>query len=103
MKSTDLTSSRYSHSGEGKTEFDGRFLKFYKKNPILPADDDMLFVVTPEYENLPDLISFKFYGTERYMWVILLRNNIANPLLDITTGKRLFIPSQTRLNSEILL
>lgn len=42
---------------------------------------------------MPDLISFKMYGTEKYWWVICVVNNIQNPLTGITEGMTLKIPS----------
>ena len=96
--------SRYNHADGGRTASTGRFLDFYERKSIDPSDDDILFVIPPNLANRPDLIANKFYGNTRYMWVILMRNLdvIENPLTDMYSGKTIFIPSETRLQSEIL-
>jgi len=94
--------SRYAHAAGGATESNGRFLQFYERQVIEEADDDEPFAISPEFENRPDLIANKFYGQSNLKWVIMLRNNILNPLTDLTVGKVLMIPSKVRLNSEIL-
>ena len=95
--------SRYAHATNGQTPSNGRFLGFYERQVINPASDDILWVVTGPFENRPDLIANKYYGNPRLMWVILLRNSdIENPLTDLYTGRTIFIPSKTRLQSEIL-
>jgi len=55
---------------------------------------------TPSYYRLnshdsgqPDFISKKMYNTERYWWIICLVNKIENPLVDLTEGLILTIPS----------
>lgn len=47
-----------------------------------------------EYEEArPDLISYKFYSTAKYWWILLLVNNIENVFEGIKTGTILQIPS----------
>lgn len=41
----------------------------------------------------PDLISYKAYGTVQYWWVIMLVNGVQNPLVDLTVGMLLKVPS----------
>jgi len=41
----------------------------------------------------PDMISYKNYGTVRYWWLICYVNEIEDPLLSITVGQLLRIPS----------
>ena len=94
--------SRYNHSEGGQTESHGRFLGFYEKQTIEEAADDTLFVISHSMENRPDLIANKFYGEPRYMWIILMRNNINNPLTDLLAGNTIYIPSITRVRSNIL-
>jgi hypothetical protein len=42
----------------------------------------------------PDLISYRYYGTVRFWWIIMLVNGIDNPLTGITVGDILTIPSK---------
>jgi hypothetical protein len=58
---------------------------------------DFYWVVEPGFEHRMDLISFKFYGTARYDWVLEQINNIKDPIRDITTGTRLKIFSEDHM------
>lgn len=40
----------------------------------------------------PDLISWKCYGTVEFWWIIMVVNNIENPLTDLSEGQVLTIP-----------
>lgn len=42
----------------------------------------------------PFLISYKHYGTVNFWWIIMLVNNINNPLVDLEVGQTLKIPSK---------
>jgi hypothetical protein len=53
-------------------------------------------------EGRPDKIANLFYSDPRYMWVVLMRNNIDDPFTELLAGNRIFLPSLTRLFSEIL-
>jgi len=42
----------------------------------------------------PYLISQRFYGSPSFWWLILLVNDISNPLCDMEVGELLMIPSR---------
>ena len=42
----------------------------------------------------PDMISYMSYGTPHLWWVIMLVNEIENPLVDLEVGQLLIIPSK---------
>ena len=46
-------------------------------------------------------ISYKYYGTTRLWWTILIANNIINPFTDVKTGTRIKILKKEVI-SEIL-
>lgn len=98
----DDPKSRYRNSKEGPVELKGRSLGFYERKNIEAANDDTVFTIPIAMENRPDMISQHFYSTPKYMWVILIRNNIENPLVDLPAGKRISVPSVNRLYGEIL-
>jgi hypothetical protein len=102
QSSTELKKSRYSNALGEPTTSTGRFLDFYERAPIKKAEDDIIYTIPLTMEGRPDLISNLFYSTPRYMWVILIRNNIDDPFTELLAGGRIFIPSITRLFSEIL-
>jgi hypothetical protein len=41
----------------------------------------------------PDLISYKCYGSVDFWWVLMLVNDIDNPLLDLVSGTILIVPN----------
>ena len=41
----------------------------------------------------PDLISYKYYGTVQYWWIICVVNDIGDPFVDIDVGDLLDIPN----------
>lgn len=52
------------------------------------------FYKTSEQDLLrPDFISYKFYGTEAFWWLILLINNLANVKEELVVGMTLKLPS----------
>lgn len=56
--------------------------------------DKMINVVLVQDEevNSPDLISYNYYGISDYWWIICFINKIKDPFVELTVGKRLFIP-----------
>lgn len=51
--------------------------------------------VTEVTEYRPDLVSFKFFGSYNYGWLIALHNNMLDPISEMTRGRRIFIPDLT--------
>lgn len=72
---------------------------FFKKDlyKVVEKSDDFTWTVEPGYEHRMDLISYKFYGTSKYDWVIEEINNIKDPIKDITIGTKLRMFSQSRM------
>lgn len=56
------------------------------------SSQDMYHTVERQDERRLDLISYKYYKTVNYWWIILVANSIYNPF-DIRTGDILRIPS----------
>lgn len=56
------------------------------------SDDDVYHTVEKHEVNRIDLVSFKYYGTVNYWWVILLANSVHDPF-EISLGHILRIPS----------
>jgi len=57
-----------------------------------PSGDDY-YMVKQQFIGRIDLISYDVYGTVDLWWLILLRNNIIDPINDIEVGDVLKIPS----------
>lgn len=58
---------------------------------------DTLWTVEAGYEYRMDLISYKFYGTAKYDWVLEQLNDIKDPIQDIAIGAKIKLPSQSRI------
>ena len=71
---------------DGKIHHESWFQKF-----INFSNNDEYSVVTKVEENRLDIISYKFYNTPKYWWVIAMANYIFDPF-DIPVGTKLRIP-----------
>ena len=55
--------------------------------------DPLYYRVAQGDLQVPDLISYKVYGEERFWWVICLVNNVFNIASDLQVGMLLQIPN----------
>jgi hypothetical protein len=62
---------------------------------------DTYWIVEAGYEYRTDLISYKFYGTAKYDWIIEEINNIKDPIKDVKIGTKLIILSSSRISTII--
>ena len=72
--------------------------------PKLPKSiNDDLYTIESRYENRPDLLAHKLYGTANLWWVFALRNpdKIVDPLEDFTAGKEIRVPTQETIDRVI--
>jgi len=51
-------------------------------------------VISSKYHRRPDLMAYDLYGDANYWWIFTLinRSSIKDPLFDFTEGKEIFIP-----------
>lgn len=56
-------------------------------------DED--FIITQEFDQRPDLLSYKLYETSRLWWVFAMRNldAIKDPIRDFKVGTKIKLPS----------
>ncbi len=66
------------------------------------ADRTITLVVDPSYEGRPDLISYDYYGTVGYAWVIMAYNNVRNTLNWPKAGDVIRFPIDTEVTRELL-
>jgi hypothetical protein len=66
------------------------------------APDDIQFDVTTKYINRADLIAFDMYGISDLEWLVLQYNNILNPKQEIINGAVLMLPSNYRVQTQIM-
>ena len=71
--------SRYKYL-DAVIDADGNsYLPTPTKRFFIESPQDSFFVVTPEFENRLDLVSYKFYSTSLLWWAIAMVNHIKNP------------------------
>lgn len=70
---------------------------------ITAHSTDEIYIIDPAYDQRPDLLSHKLYGSSRLWWVFAQRNpdEISDPIRDFTTGKTIMLPQYNRL-TEVL-
>ena len=64
--------------------------------PKIPLRDDDTYIFTKESEKL-EHISYRFYNTPEYWWVIAKANNISNGSIFLKPGRQLRIPQSTSI------
>jgi hypothetical protein len=75
---------------DGKDEIDflynnlSKFKLHYQESYYRITEPDLL---------RPDLISYQYYNTVDFWWVIMLVNNIQNPLTDLEIGMLIKVPN----------
>jgi len=84
----------YAYQDENSRYFLGSF-----PTEVLPKDSsDQYYTLEAGDVGRPDLISYKFYGTPSFYWIILWINNIADPFEGMYPGMLLRIPTALRLS-----
>lgn len=98
--SIDSPKGRYGRSGA--TDVYRSRLGWWERTPIGPDETDLTIVLGPQHEGRPDLVAFQVYGDERLGWVLLMRNNIVDPIQEMQTGAVMFAPTPSRVINTIL-
>ena len=62
-------------------------------------DETLVHIVESNEACRPDIIAYKYYGSEIYSWVILAANNLSLPY-QLKPGLRLVIPSLQSLQGS---
>jgi hypothetical protein len=65
--------------------------------------DDIVFKITPKYENRPDLVAYDIYNRPDLEWIVLMYNNIIDINEEFITGKTIFLPSVDRVFYNITI
>lgn len=73
------------------------------KDSIIADPSDQTYIVTQAGERRLDAISALFYGTPHLWWVVALVNKINDPLLGVTFGTELRVPTKQRLSDAGIL
>ena len=71
--------------------------------PIPKETDDLEFVINQTYQYRPDLLAYDLYGNAGLWWVFYQRNpnTLTAPVVDFTTGKKIFLPKISVLQQAL--
>ena len=70
---------------------------------IPSVTDDVLYVVTTQYEFRPDLLAYDLYGDSALWWVFSVRNKdvIKDPIYDLYAGQAIYLPQMSTLSAVL--
>lgn len=92
--------SRYTQGGI-VDRFPNR-LGWWERRIIEQDDTDINITVLPQEAGRPDLIAARAYGKATLMWLVLQYNNIVDIQTEIVPGKELRLPTEQRVNIDVL-
>ena len=80
---------------------DDTVLDIMKKRFIYRDPYDASYTIPQQFDERPDLCSYKMYGTAKYWWVFATRNPdiIIDPIRDFSVGKIIKIPSKDNISN----
>jgi hypothetical protein len=85
------------------TSLDNGYLDVINFRDIAATTDDVLFEVTSNYNNRPDLLAYDLYGDVNLWWVFAVRNKsiIKDPTFDLVTGLKIYLPTLENIKTSI--
>ena len=85
------------------TNIEGSYLDLLSLRDIPAQSDDILFVVTQQYSNRPDLLAYDLYSDVNLWWVFAVRNKsiIKDPVFDMIPGQRIYLPKLSTINAVL--
>lgn len=81
----------------------GAYLGFLQIRPIPAEDDDVLYIVQPQYAYRPDLLAYDLYGSHKLWWVFAQRNMdlLKDPINDLVPGISIYLPKGENLARQL--
>ena len=85
------------------TNVTGSYLDLLSLRDIPSQSDDILFTVTQQYSNRPDLLAYDLYSDANLWWVFAVRNKsvIKDPVFDMVPGQKIYLPKLSTINSVL--
>jgi len=77
------------------------YLDILVPRPVPVAGDDVLYEITPAYNNRPDLLAHDLYNKKELWWVFSQRNPdiLKDPVFDFVAGTQIYLPQGSKLQS----
>ena len=74
-----------------------------KKRFIYKDPFDAYYTIPQEFDERPDLCSYKMYCTAKYWWIFATRNAdiIIDPIRDFSAGTEIRIPSKDNIANMV--
>jgi hypothetical protein len=81
----------------------GAYLDFLQIRPVPAEDDDVLYLVQPQYAYRPDLLAYDLYGSQKLWWVFAQRNMdlLKDPINDLVPGIKIYLPKGDNLARQL--
>ncbi len=98
--SVELKTGRYTQGG--LTDRYRRRLGWWERYPMDRATDDIVFIITKQFEARPDLVAYTVYGKATLAWLVLQYNNIVDINTEFVAGKALQLPTPQRAQTSLL-
>lgn len=79
------------------------YLDTLQIRPIPAEDDDVQYVIQPQYMYRPDLLAYDLYGTTKLWWVFAQRNLdiLKDPVFDMIPGLKIYLPKGNNLSQQL--
>jgi hypothetical protein len=85
------------------TSISNGYLDVINFRDITANTDDVLYEVTSNYHNRPDLLAYDLYGDVNLWWVFAVRNKsiIKDPTFDLIAGIKIYLPRLENIKTSI--
>jgi len=76
-----------------------QYLDILKIRSVPSSDNDTKYIIQPQYQYRPDLLSYDLYGSPKLWWVFAQRNMdiLKDPVFDFVAGTEIFLPRESKL------
>jgi hypothetical protein len=80
---------------------DNKFLGLNDLPKITATLKDESYIISPLYDERPDLLAYAIYDNTRLWWVFSLRNPdiLKDPIRDFKAGTKIILPSKSSVNA----
>lgn len=70
------------------------YLDLWVPRSVPKSEFDKIIIIPPEFDQRPDLLAHREYGTPRLWWVFSIRNPdlIIDPINDFVAGLEIYVP-----------
>lgn len=84
--------------------YDKRFLDLNTLPKISQSSSDVVYTIEPDYDERPDVLAHKLYGSSELWWVFALRNPdiLYDPIRDFKAGVDIILPSETAVERVVI-